>query len=77
LVYSKQDRKFDGQIKTVTVSLNPDDRYFVSLLVDDGKDIPSTNCEGKAVGIDLGLSHFCITSDGSKFDNPRHKLLRS
>ncbi|MGB3492595.1 MAG: RNA-guided endonuclease TnpB family protein, partial [Elainellaceae cyanobacterium] len=26
---------------------------------------------GKAVGIDLGLTHFAITSDGSKFDNPR------
>jgi putative transposase len=25
-----------------------------------------------AVGIDLGLTHFAITSDGSKFDNPRH-----
>jgi putative transposase len=27
--------------------------------------------EGKAVGIDVGLSHFAITSDGSKFDNPK------
>lgn len=27
--------------------------------------------DGKAIGIDLGLTHFAITSDGSKFDHPR------
>jgi len=72
LIYCKQDRKFDGQIKTVTVSQNPDGKYFASLLVDDGKETPMIKSEGKAIGIDLGLTHFCITSDGSKFDNPRH-----
>ncbi|MGL5075187.1 MAG: RNA-guided endonuclease InsQ/TnpB family protein [Waterburya sp.] len=71
-VHCKQDRKFDGQIKTVTISLNPDGKYFASVLVDDGKETPLASMEGKAVGIDLGLTHFCITSDGSKFDNPRH-----
>lgn len=72
LIYCQQDRKFDGQIKTVTVSQNPDYRYYVSILVDDGKETPLASTEGKAIGIDLGLAHFCITSDGSKFDNPRH-----
>jgi putative transposase len=71
-IYSKQDRKIDGAIKTVTVSLNPDGKYFASVLVDDGKDIQSSNTKGKTIGIDLGLTHFCITSDGSKFDNQRH-----
>jgi putative transposase len=37
----------------------------------DGKEAPKPNSEGKVVGIDLGLTHFCITSDGSKFDNPK------
>ena len=72
LIYCKQDRKFDGQIKTVTVSLNPDGKYYASVLVDDGRAIPQFSTEGKAIGIDLGLTHFCITSNGSKFDNPRH-----
>jgi putative transposase len=71
-VYCKQDRKIDGQIKTVTISQNRDGKYFASILVDDGKEIPVANSQGKAVGIDLGLTHFCITSDGSKFDNLRH-----
>ena len=71
LIYCKQDRKFDGQIKTVTVSLNPDGKYYASVLVDDGRAIPQFSTEGKAIGIDLGLTHFCITSNGSKFNNPR------
>ena len=71
-VYCKQERSFEGQIKTVTVSQNPDGKYFASILVNDNKDLPSVSSEGKAVGIDLGLTHFCITSDGSKFDNPCH-----
>ncbi|BAI93313.1 putative transposase [Limnospira platensis NIES-39] len=40
--------------------------------MDDGKETPSQSTEGKAVGIDVGLTHFAITSDGSKYDNPRH-----
>jgi len=72
LIYCKQDRKFDGQIKTVTVSLNPDGKYYASVLVDDGRELAQLYTEGKAIGIDLGLTHFCITSNGSKFDNPRH-----
>ena len=71
LIYCKQDRKFDGQIKTVTVSLNPDGKYYASVLVDDGRELAQVSTEGKAIGIDLGLTHFCITSNGSKFDNPR------
>ena len=71
-LYGKQDRKIVGSIKTVTISLNPDGLYYASIIVDDGKETPSPNPEGKAIGIDLGLTHFCITSDGSKFDNPRH-----
>ena len=72
LIYCKQDRKFDGQIKTVIVSLNPDGKYYASVLVDDGRELAQLYTEGKAIGIDLGLTHFCITSNGSKFDNPRH-----
>ena len=71
LISCKQDRKFDGQIKTVTVSLNPDGKYYASVLVDDGRELAQPSTEGKAIGIDLGLTHFCITSNGSKFDNPR------
>ncbi|NJO98172.1 MAG: IS200/IS605 family element transposase accessory protein TnpB [Pleurocapsa sp. CRU_1_2] len=64
-------REINGKIKTVTISKNKSNQYYASILFDDGVDKPSTNTEGKAIGIDLGLNHFAITSDGSKFDNPR------
>ncbi|MBW4680489.1 MAG: transposase [Microcoleus vaginatus WJT46-NPBG5] len=68
----KLHRVFDGQLKTVTVSLSKTGKYYASLLFDDGTDEPEITSQGKAVGIDLGLTHFAITSDGSKFDNPKH-----
>ncbi|MDJ0600558.1 MAG: RNA-guided endonuclease TnpB family protein [Crocosphaera sp.] len=72
LVYCVRHREFEGTIKTVTISKNPDGKYYASVLVDNGKDKPEASAEGKAVGIDLGLTHFCITSDGSKYNNPKH-----
>lgn len=62
----------DGKLKTVTVSKTPDGRYYASLLLDDGMAKPEIASEGKAVGIDLGLIDFVVTSDGSKFRNPKH-----
>jgi putative transposase len=72
LVYGFIHRKFEGNIKTVTVSKNPDGKYYASVLVDDGKENPQLSAEGKAIGIDLGLTYFAITSNGFKYDNPRH-----
>ncbi len=72
LVDCVRHRNFEGSIKTVTVSKNPDGKYYASVLVDDGKENPRATTEGKAIGIDLGLTHFAITSNGSKYDNPRH-----
>lgn len=64
-------RPIEGKVKTITVSRNCSGQYSASVLFEDGKEKPSPSSEGKAVGVDLGLSHFAITSDGSKFDNPR------
>nr|WP_290228330.1 RNA-guided endonuclease TnpB family protein [Trichocoleus desertorum] len=71
IVSAKIHRTLAGALKTVTVSLTPSGKYFASLLFDDGQPEAEKSTDGKAVGIDLGLTHFAITSDGSKFDNPR------
>lgn len=71
-VAAKIHRPVEGSIKTVTVSRNPDGRYYASLLIEDGVAKPKSSSDGKAIGIDLGLTDFAITSDGSKFANPRH-----
>ena len=72
LVYCRRHRNFEGTIKTVTISKNADGKYYASVLVDDNLDKPKPSTDGKSIGIDLGLTHFCITSEGSQYDNPRH-----
>jgi len=72
LVYCLCHREFEGTIKTVTISKNPDGKYYASVLVDDGKETPNLSTDGEAIGIDLGLTHFAITSDGDKYSNPKH-----
>jgi len=71
-VYCKVSRLPEGKLKSVTMSMTPSGKYFASCLYDDGIDLPKQNSEGKAVGIDLGIKDFAITSDGSKYGNPNH-----
>lgn len=57
-----------AKVTTVTVSLDAAGRYFVSLLCDDAvAERPAV--DGK-VGIDLGLTHFAILSNGEKVAAP-------
>lgn len=69
---AKIHRLFEGKLKTVTVSLTKAGQYFASLLFDDGQPSIQKCSNGKALGIDLGLTDFAVTSDGAKFANPRH-----
>lgn len=64
-------REFKGDIKTVTVSRTVTNKYFVSILVDNKQELPKKKpiTEQSAVGIDLGIKDFAITSDGEKFEN--------
>ncbi|GAB3887194.1 RNA-guided endonuclease InsQ/TnpB family protein [Microbispora bryophytorum] len=65
-------RSLPAEPSSVTVVKDAAGRYFASLVVDvSGDPLPETTSE---VGIDLGLSHFAVMSDGRKVDNPR--LLR-
>ncbi len=63
------DRKFTGTLKSVTVSRNPSNQYFVSVLVEE--EIELKRNTGRSIGIDLGLTHLAILSNGIKFENPR------
>lgn len=64
-------REIERKIKTVTITKNCSEQYFAAILFEDSKEKPELITEGKAIGIDLGLTHFAVTSDGSKFDNPQ------
>lgn len=65
-------RDIIGAIKTVTVSKNACGHYYAAVLTEDGRKLPPVSTDGKAVGIDVGLTHLAVTSDGNTFANPRH-----
>lgn len=71
------DRTFDGIIKSATVKQVPSGKYFVSILVEDGREPmkPKEINFDTAVGIDLGIKDFAILSNGEKIVNP--KFLRN
>ncbi|MFB8789556.1 MAG: RNA-guided endonuclease TnpB family protein [Potamolinea sp.] len=72
---AKIHRLIEGTIKTVTVSKDPSGKYYASILMEIEGDQPITSTNGKVIGVDLGLKHFAVTSDGnkvSKYDNPKH-----
>ena len=70
----KIDRSFKGEIKSTTISRTPTEKYFISVLVDNKKLLPKKlpiKAE-TSIGIDLGLNHYIVTSNGLKVDNPRY-----
>jgi putative transposase len=75
---AKIHSSIEGTIKTVTVSKEPSGKYFASILSEVEGENPTPSTKGKVIGIDLGLKHFAVTSNGtkvSKYDNPRHLAL--
>ncbi|WP_405483694.1 RNA-guided endonuclease InsQ/TnpB family protein [Streptomyces sp. NBC_00009] len=58
---------------SVTVIKDSAGRYFASFVIDtdpaaDAARMPATD---QTIGIDLGLTHFAVLSDGTKIDSPR------
>jgi putative transposase len=69
-------RKFEGKIKSVTISKTPDGKYYASILVET-EDPRNKVVEPKsgACGIDLGLEHFAtVTNDFGtyKVEHPKY-----
>ncbi|MEU2798193.1 RNA-guided endonuclease TnpB family protein [Streptomyces sp. NPDC007117] len=66
----KWSRALPSVPSTVTVVKDSAGRYFASFVVETGPEelLPETTPE---IGIDLGLGHFAVLSDGRKIDSPR------
>ncbi|WP_406319872.1 RNA-guided endonuclease InsQ/TnpB family protein [Streptosporangium sp. NBC_01639] len=62
-------RDLPSEPSSVTVVKDAAGRYFASFVVET-TDEPLSEVADE-VGIDLGLTHFAVTSDGKKIDNPR------
>jgi putative transposase len=67
-----------GTIKTVTVCRTPAGSYFVSILIDNKKELPAKKriLPKSTVGVDLGLRHFAVLSNGSTVAAPNNLRLQ-
>ena len=65
-------RYFRSEPKSVTVSKDPSNRYFVSFLVEEEL-ITWDKTEGK-IGVDLGVKDVMVTSTGFASGNPKYAL---
>ncbi|MGW6262612.1 RNA-guided endonuclease InsQ/TnpB family protein, partial [Streptomyces sp. NPDC055085] len=69
----KWSRTLPTTPSSVTVIKDAAGRYFASFVIDtdpagDAARMPETD---RTIGIDLGLTHFAVLSDGTKIDSPR------
>ena len=66
-------RKFEGEIRTCNIKRTPTGKYFVTILVEDGFDLPAKQeiCKETSVGLDVGIKTFVVTSEGEEFENPK------
>lgn len=69
-VKAKVHRYVDGRIINATISKTASGKYFVSICVET--DVEQLEKVTENVGIDLGLSHFAILSNGEKIENPKY-----
>ena len=66
----KKHRNFIGEIKSITVSKTTDEKYYISLLVEENSE--SIKLLDNAIGLDLGIKELIIDSNGNKYKNPKY-----
>ena len=71
-VKCRVSKEVRGRILSAAVSQNPGGKYFVALCCTDVEiePLPKT---GAAVGLDMGIKSYAVTSDGAEY--PNHKYL--
>ncbi|MEU0174369.1 RNA-guided endonuclease TnpB family protein [Streptomyces massasporeus] len=74
-VRAKWSRALPAVPSSVTVILDSAGRYFASFVIDTDSDTDRARWNepepDSAIGIDLGLTHFAVLSDGTKISSPR------
>ncbi len=75
------NRRFEGKIKTVTISMTPAGRYYASILVDTNiQEVPTSEINPcTTIGIDMGVKALAVVSDGRTIENQKslqHSLKR-
>ncbi|WP_332450872.1 RNA-guided endonuclease InsQ/TnpB family protein [Methanoculleus sp.] len=64
----KMHRPYSGEVKGILITRSGD-RWYV--IIQTEQTVPASKCEGRSVGIDVGLNAFAVDSDGAVIENPR------
>ncbi|WP_254274855.1 transposase [Halomonas sp. 3H] len=73
-IRARMHRKVEGRLKSITLTRTASGKHYASLLFDTEQVAPEPiqSVEGnKVIGLDMGLSHLAIDSNGRKIANPR------
>jgi putative transposase len=67
-------RCFEGTLKTATISKSCTHKYFISIVVEDGKEahVKQAFSDNTTVGVDVGIKDFAVLSTGEKVENPKY-----
>jgi len=73
VVKAELHRVFEGKLKTATISKSRTGKYYISILVDNGKELPAKQpfTEVTTIGVDVGIKDFAVLSTGEKIENPK------
>ncbi|MBA7933542.1 IS200/IS605 family element transposase accessory protein TnpB [Klebsiella sp. RHBSTW-00215] len=74
-IEARLHREITGTLKSITLSRSATGKYYAALLCDDGIEVQEKpSLITHITGLDMGLSHYAIKSDGGKVNNPRHLI---
>ena len=67
-------RHFEGELKTATISKTRKGNYYISILVENGAELPAKQpfTEVTTIGVDVGIKDFAVLSTGEKIENPKY-----
>ncbi len=67
-------RDVNGAIKSVTIGRERTGQYYISILIETGDVMPQKTHikETTAIGVDLGIKSYIVTSKGDKIGNPKY-----
>ncbi|MET7391452.1 RNA-guided endonuclease InsQ/TnpB family protein [Streptomyces sp. NPDC005529] len=73
VVKVKWSRALPAAPSSVTVVKDAAGRFFASFVIDTNPSVDAARMPGtvRTIGIDLGLTHFAVLSDGTKISSPR------
>lgn len=65
-------RPVQGKILSATVSRSAAGKYYVSICCRLERDVPKFPSTGAAVGLDMGIKSFAVSSNGEEYLNPKY-----